>query len=102
MNTIRTPEIVGAIKFEEDEQREKEAGNTKDVGVNQKVPGSWTEGIVEVILIDINTKGDTANNKENVVRNELFGNGKMEGRGAWRSCIEPCKWVCKYLGWGKE
>ena len=53
--------------------------------------------VVKSIFIDINTEEDTAGDKENIVVDELFGNGVVEGRRARGGRVELAEWVNKKL-----
>ena len=58
--------------------------------------------VVKAIFIDINTKENTTGDKENIVVDELFGNGVVEGRRARGGGVELTKWVDKKLGRRQE
>jgi len=53
--------------------------------------------VVKAIFIDINTEENTAGDKENIVVDELFGNGVVEGRRARGGRVELAEWVNKKL-----
>ena len=51
--------------------------------------------VVESIFIDINTEENTAGDKENIVVDELLGNGVVKGRRPRRGGVELAEWVDK-------
>jgi len=58
--------------------------------------------VVKSIFININTEENTAGDKENIVVDELFGNGVVEGRRARGGRVELAEWVNKKLGRRQE
>ena len=102
MNTIGCPDVKGAVELEEKEKSHEDAGNTSKVSKDKEVLCAIRDIVVEAILIDINTEENAAGDEENVVVDELFGNGIVEGGGAWGSGIELGEWVEEELRWGQE
>jgi hypothetical protein len=82
MNTVRCPDVHGAVELEEYQKCQEDAGNTGEIGIDQEILGGWSNIVVEAILIDINTKENAAGDEENVVVNKLLSDGIVEGRGA--------------------
>ena len=88
-----------------DEEKEKsyeDAGNTSKVSKDKEVLCAIRDIVVEAIFIDIKTEENTAGDEENVVVDELLGNGIVEGWRAWRGGIELGEWVDEELRWGQE
>ena len=102
MDTIRCPDVKGAVELEEDEESHENAGNTSKISIDEEVLGGRSDIVVEAILIDIHTDENAAGDEENVVVDELFGNGIVEGGRAWRCGVELAEWVEEELGWGQE
>jgi len=102
MDTIGRPDVKGAVELEEDKECQEEARNTGKIGVDEEVLGCWADIVVESVFIDINTEEYAAGDEENVVVDELFGNGIVEGRGAWGSGVELAEGVDEELRRGKE
>ena len=102
MNTIGCPDVKRAVELEEKEKSYEDAGNTSKVSKDKEVLGAIRDIVVEAILIDIQTEENAAGDEENVVVDELFGNGIVEGGRAWRGGIELGEWVDEELRWGQE
>jgi len=102
MDTIRCPDVQGAVEFEENEKCQENARNTSKVRIDEEVLGGMSDIVVEAIFIDINTEENTAGDKENIVVDELFGNGVVEGRRARGGRVELAEWVNKKLGRRQE
>ena len=102
MNTIGCPDVKRAVELEEKEKSYEDAGNTSKVSKDKEVPCAIRDIVVEAILIDINTEENAAGDEENVVVDELFGNGIVKGGRAWGCRVELAEWVEEKLGWGQE
>jgi len=102
MDTIRCPDVQGAVEFEQNEECQENARNTSKVRIDEEVLGGMSDIVVEAIFIDINTEENTAGDEENIVVDELLGNGVVKGRRAGRGGVELAKWVDKKLRWGQE
>ena len=102
MDTMRCPDVKGAVELEEEEESHEDARNTSNISIDKEVLGGRSDIVVEAILIDINTEENAAGDEENVVVDELFGNGIVEGWRAWRGGIELGEWVDEELRWGQE
>ena len=102
MDTIRCPDIQGAVEFEQNEECQENARNTSKVRIDEEVLGGMSDIVVESILIDINTEENTAGDEENIVVDELLSNGVVEGRGARGGGVELAEWVDKKLGRRQE
>ena len=95
MDTIRCPDVQGAVEFEQKEECQENAWNTSKVRIDEEVLGGMSDIVVESIFIDINTEENTAGDKENIVVDELLGNGVVKGRRARRGGVELAEWVDK-------
>ena len=102
VDTIRYPDVKGAVELEEDEESHENAGSTCKSSIGEEVLGGRSDIVVEAILIDINTEENAAGDEENVVVDELFGNGIGEGGRAWGCGVELAEWVEEELGWRQE
>ena len=102
VDTIRCPDVIGAVELEENEKRNEDARDTSKISIDKEVLGGRSDIVVEAILIDINTEENAAGNEENVVVDELFGNGIVEGGRAWGCGVKLAEWVEEELGWGQE
>ena len=102
VNTIGCPDVKGAVELEENEEGNENARNTGKISIDKEVLGGRSEVVVEAIFIDINTEKNAAGDEENVVVDELFGNGIVECRRAWGSGVELAEGMDQELGWGQE
>ena len=102
MNTIGCPDVKGGVELEENEKGNEDARDTSKIGIDKKVLGGRSDIVVEAILIDINTEENAAGDEENVVVDELFGNGIVEGGRAWGCGVKLAEGVEEELGWGQE
>jgi len=82
VDSIRSPEIVIAVKVKENEEAKEEAGDTEDVGANQEACGGWNRGVVYIVLVDTDQENYAGDDIEDVVDDDLLGDGEMKGRGA--------------------
>ena len=99
VNTIGCPDVKGAVELEENEEGNENARNTGKISIDKEVLGGRREVVVEAIFIDINTEKNAAGDEENVVVDELFGNGIVECRRAWGSGVELTEGIDQELGW---
>jgi len=95
MDPIRCPDVKGAVELEQKEECQENAGNTSKVRIDEEVLGGMSDIVVEAIFIDINTEENTAGDKENIVVDELLGNGVVKGRRPRRGGVELAEWVDK-------
>ena len=91
MHTIGSPDVIRTVELEKNEERNENARNPSQVCIDKEIFSGRGEVVVEAIFIDINTEENTAGDEKNVVVDKLLGNGVMEGRRAWGSCIEFAK-----------
>ena len=82
MDTVRCPDVQGAVKLEKNEECQEDARNTGEIRIDQEILGGWSNIVVEAIMVDINTKENAGGDEENVVVNKLLSVGIVEGRGA--------------------
>ena len=102
VDPMRCPDVKGAVELEEEEESHEDARNTSNISIDKEVLGGRSDIVVEAILIDINTEENAAGDEENVVVDELFGNGIVEGGGAWGCGVKLAEWVEEELRWGQE
>ena len=102
VDPMRCPDVKGAVELEEEEESHEDARNTSNISIDKEVLGGRSDIVVEAILIDINTEENAAGDEENVVVDEVFGNGIVEGRGAWGCGVKLAEGVKEELRWGQE
>ena len=99
---MRCPDVKEAVELEEEEESHEDARDTSNICIDKEVLGGRSDIVVEAILSDINTEENAAGDEENVVVDELSGNGTVEGRRAWGCGVKLAEWVEEELGWGQE
>jgi len=88
---------VPRVELEEDEEGEEDAGDHGDIREDEEVRKRRAEGVVEAELSDIDDEEEAAENMEEVVGDELLGDGVMKSRGAGGGGVEPVEWVDEEL-----
>ena len=102
MDTIRCPDVKGAVELEQNKESQENARNTSKVGVDEKVLCCMSDIVVEAIFVDIHTEENTAGDEENIVVDQLLGNGIVKCRGARRGGVELAERMDKKLRRGQE
>ena len=88
MDTVRCPDIQGAVELEENKECQEDARNTGEIRIDQEILGGRSNIVVEAVMVDINTKENAGGDEENVVVNKLLSDGIVEGRGARGGGVE--------------
>ena len=73
VDTIRVPEVVGAVELEEEEVGQEQERNTADVHIHQQVPKTSGKGLkenLEVLFVKVWRK-------DKIFRRQLKGESKL-------------------------
>jgi len=88
VDAVRGPDVEGAVELEEDKERKKEAGDTGEVGIDEKVGRGRGDVVVESVLSDVDAEKDAAGDEDDVVVDELLGDGIVKCWGPGGSGVE--------------